>query len=65
MVFHINIKQSHSGRWAPIGKNTKVFVAEKECSDCRKTTQCACMREISAAEVAKHITSIATGCEQH
>ena len=59
------IRPMHPGRWAPIGKNAKVFVTDKECSDCRKTAQCACMREISAAEVAEYIANIATGCEQH
>lgn len=55
------IRPMHPGRWAPIGKNTKVFVTDKECSDCRKTAQCACMRGISAAEVAEYIHAVAVG----
>lgn len=55
------IRPMHPGRWAPIGKNTKVFVMDKECSDCRKTAHCACMREISAAEVAGYIHAVVAG----
>jgi ADP-heptose:LPS heptosyltransferase len=53
------IRPMHPGRWAPIGKHTKVFVADKECSVCRKTAQCACMREIRAADVARHFDAVA------
>lgn len=52
------IRPMHPGRWAPIGKNTKVFVADKKCSECRKTAQCACLREISANEVAGYLMSL-------
>ncbi len=52
------IRPMHPGRWAPIGKNAKVFVTDKECSDCRKTAQCACMREISAADVAGYLMGL-------
>ncbi len=52
------IRPMHPGRWAPIGKYTKVFVMDKECSDCRKTSQCACMREISAADVAGYLMGL-------
>jgi len=53
------IRPMHPGRWAPIGKKIKVFVADKECYACRKAAQCACMREISAADVAQHIAAVA------
>ncbi len=49
------IRPMHPGRWAPLGENTKVFVASKECSDCRKGSQCHCMREISAESVAEYL----------
>lgn len=52
------IRPMHPGRWSPIGKNAKVFVADKECSACRKTAQCACMREISAAAVAEFLKGL-------
>ncbi len=40
------IRPMHPGRWAPLGKNVHVFMHNKECSDCRKTGDCQCMREI-------------------
>jgi len=52
------IRPMHPGRWSPIGKSFKVFVADKECSACRKTAQCACMREISAAAVAEFLMGL-------
>lgn len=52
------IRPMHPGRWASLGKKTKVFVADKECDDCRKSTECACMRSIEAKDVAEYIRSI-------
>jgi ADP-heptose:LPS heptosyltransferase len=52
------IRPMHPGRWAPLGKNAKVFVAEKECEDCRKSTECACMRSIEAKDVAEYLISV-------
>lgn len=52
------IRPMHPGRWAPIGKKTKVFVKEKNCSDCRKSGRCKCMREIASIEVADYITAL-------
>jgi heptosyltransferase III len=52
------IHPMHPGRWAPIGQNTKIFVAEKECSVCRKTAHCTCMREISAEDVAGYLMGL-------
>jgi ADP-heptose:LPS heptosyltransferase len=43
-------------RWAPLGKNATYLVLEKSCSDCRKTLDCHCIREIRAEEVAKRVT---------
>jgi heptosyltransferase III len=37
----------HPGRWAPLGPKAKVFVLNKECSDCRKNkSPCHCITEI-------------------
>jgi len=48
------IKPMHPGRWSPIGKNVKVFVADKpQCTDCKDGGSCKCMLEISFVEVAK------------
>ena len=44
----------HPGRWCPLGKRVKVFVAEKECSDCRHTMQCHCMQSITPEEIGSY-----------
>jgi ADP-heptose:LPS heptosyltransferase len=41
----------HPGRWMPIGKKAAYLVLNKTCSDCRKTADCHCIREIRAAQV--------------
>jgi ADP-heptose:LPS heptosyltransferase len=43
-------------RWAPLGKHATYLVLEKPCSDCRKTMDCHCIREIGAEEVVKRVT---------
>lgn len=48
----------HPGRWMPIGKKVKVFVAEKECSDCRHTMQCHCMQSITPEEIRSYLEEI-------
>jgi heptosyltransferase III len=40
------IRPMHPGRWAPIGPRAVVFVKETDCEACRKTGDCACMRNI-------------------
>lgn len=49
----------HPGRWAPVGKNTKVFVADKKCNDCKKSFNCTCIKGIQSNEIAKYLNSIA------
>lgn len=41
----------HPGRWKPIGKQANYLVLNKDCSDCRKTMNCHCIREIKIKEV--------------
>lgn len=41
----------HPGRWMPVGKKAKFLVLNKECNDCRKNSDCYCIREIKAKEV--------------
>lgn len=48
----------HPGRWAPIGKHTKVFVLDKNCNDCQNSTDCACIRAVSAKQVADYLKTI-------
>lgn len=52
------IRPMHPGRWKPIGQRTKVFCKEEECSKCRKTKDCLCMKSISPKEVVDYLDSI-------
>ena len=45
----------HPGRWKPIGVKANYLVLDKDCSDCRKTMDCHCIREIKIMEVIKLI----------
>lgn len=45
----------HPGRWKPLGKHANYLVLNKDCSDCRKTMNCHCIREIKIMEVIKLI----------
>lgn len=45
----------HPGRWKPIGKKSSYLVLTKDCSDCRKSMDCHCIREIKIQEVIKLI----------
>ncbi len=45
----------HPGRWKPIGINAQYLVLNKNCSDCRKTQNCHCIREIKATQVVNAI----------
>lgn len=50
------IRPMHPGRWAPLGVNAKVFVTDRECSDCRKNPEsCYCIHEINATMIARAI----------
>ncbi len=40
------IRPMHPGRWAPIGKHVHIFSQNKDCVNCRKTTECQCMKDI-------------------
>jgi ADP-heptose:LPS heptosyltransferase len=41
----------HPGRWAPVGKDAHVAVLNKDCSDCRKSKDCHCIREIKSKQI--------------
>ena len=45
------IRPMHPGRWAPVGKNVSYIVTDRNCSKCRKTGDCECMRQISPEQV--------------
>jgi ADP-heptose:LPS heptosyltransferase len=41
------IRPMHPGRWGPVGPRAEVFVRPGDCSVCRKTADCSCMRGIT------------------
>jgi heptosyltransferase III len=41
----------HPGRWMPLGRDAHPVVLNKDCSDCRKSANCHCIREISVKQV--------------
>jgi len=45
----------HPGRWAPIGTQACFLVKNEECSDCRKSGNCHCIREITPEQVAEKL----------
>lgn len=45
----------HPGRWKPIGKQASYLVLDKDCTDCKQTKNCHCIREIAAQDVIKHL----------
>ncbi len=47
----------HPGRWKPVGKKALHLVVNKTCNDCRKTSDCKCMREITPEQVKKLLQS--------
>ncbi|MDD2725314.1 MAG: glycosyltransferase family 9 protein [Methylovulum sp.] len=49
----------HPGRWQPIGKHAKVFVLDKNCSDCRKNkTFCPCTQAIRPEDIKNYVESL-------
>lgn len=47
------MKPIYPRRWAPLGKNADYLVFDKEgCTDCRRSADCACIRNIKPEEVA-------------
>jgi len=49
------IRPMHPGRWAPIGPKSKVMVKRRECSTCRKSTECICITDIDPLIVAEEL----------
>lgn len=48
-------------RWAPLGPGASFLVLDKECDDCRKSGDCACIRTITPEQVAAEICRATTG----
>jgi ADP-heptose:LPS heptosyltransferase len=51
------IRPMHAGRWAPIGKNVKIFTETQACEKCRKSANCECMRKIRPEMVAEYLNT--------
>ncbi|MFM9839864.1 MAG: glycosyltransferase family 9 protein [Cyclobacteriaceae bacterium] len=51
------LRPIHPGRWKPIGKNSTYLVRDKECNDCRRSLECACIREITPNQVVEKINT--------
>ena len=47
------IRPMHPGRWKPIGEKVTVFSLDKNCNDCRKSTDCACINGIPVNQLAE------------
>jgi heptosyltransferase-3 len=45
----------HPGRWAPIGIHAEFLVKNQPCSDCRKSNDCHCIREITPQQVSERL----------
>ncbi|MCC7302644.1 MAG: glycosyltransferase family 9 protein [Bacteroidia bacterium] len=48
----------HIGRWGPLGSKAMAFALDKNCSDCRKSGNCHCIREVEAARIADELLKI-------
>ncbi len=52
------MKPIHPGRWMPIGKEASYLSLEKDCQECRKTMQCACINAITPYQVAAKLEAL-------
>ena len=52
------IRPMHIGRWGPVGRKAKAFSLLKNCSDCRQTGDCHCIREVPPSQIAHYLEAI-------
>ena len=52
------MKPIDPGRWAALGKKTKILVLDKTCNDCRVSMKCHCLSSISTDEVYAELINI-------
>ncbi|HEY4290750.1 MAG TPA: glycosyltransferase family 9 protein [Puia sp.] len=45
------LRPIHPGRWAPIGPRASVVVKDIDCTACKKTMDCTCIRDIQPVQV--------------
>ena len=46
-----SIRPMHAGRWAPQGPKASYLALEKDCTDCKNSTHCACINSITPEQV--------------
>ncbi len=49
------IRPMHPERWGPVGPRAAYLVFNKDCSDCRQSGDCACIRAIEVGQVRERI----------
>ena len=49
------IRPMHPGRWGPVGPRASYLVLAKDCSNCRHSGDCACIRAVEVAQVRKRV----------
>lgn len=55
------IKPIHPGRWAPLGPKVKVFVLDKDCTDCKNDKNfCPCVNAIQPLDIKMALDKIAS-----
>lgn len=52
---YVPLRPVHPGRWKPIGEHCKVFVTDRNCSNCVNPIRCECIRSIQPDEIAAYI----------
>ena len=52
------IRPMHPGRWAPLGPNASVIVRNRSCSKCRHSTECECIRSVTADDVKRKLMEV-------
>lgn len=52
------IRPMHPGRWGPIGKKSRAYVIEKDCSDCRRSGNCTCIQQVEASTIASDLMKL-------
>ncbi|MDZ4716481.1 MAG: glycosyltransferase family 9 protein [Cytophagales bacterium] len=49
------MKPIHPGRWMPIGTKASYLVINKNCNDCKRRKECACVNEITVSQVKQRL----------
>jgi heptosyltransferase-3 len=52
------IRPMHPGRWAPVGRKTRVFVKAEYCEDCRRSGDCSCIREVPPDAIEAYLLTL-------